>query len=327
MADATSPELIQWILDMRSAWPEASETQQLETHADAARALSLLTSEERSKVLRYYHVQDAKMAIASHLLKHYAISKYCGVPWWETTLVRDVHTKPVYRDPATGLCPIDFNVSHQAGVVALAAVHGYEDGSGRHADVGVDVVCTSERRQRDHKMVFEEVGGGGWLRFVDMHSDVFADSEARYLKYHLPSTVPGSATATREQVLDYKLRIFYTLWCLREAYVKMTGEALLAEWLKVLEFRTLSPPEPTAAFDVPASMNEQDRQLLTQHDVFFRKQRVTDANITLQSLGPDYMVCTAVRTSPVEADALSWRMNSFQILDLEHVLSFAESML
>ncbi len=47
-------------------------------------------------------------------------------------------------------------------------------------------------------------------------------------------------------VIEAKLRRFYTFWALKEAYVKMTGDALLADWLRVLEFRKVRAPRPAS---------------------------------------------------------------------------------
>lgn len=261
------------------------------------------------------------MVLGSHLLKHYLIARFCGVPWREIKLTRDAHKKPIYRDAATGKLPIAFNVSHQAGIVALVAVHGYDRGQ---VDVGVDVVCTSERRGRDLQSVEKQ----GWLSFVDVYADVFARSEVNYLKYQILSTVPGAPRGpgtTQEQIADFKLRCFYTIWCLREAYVKMTAEALVADWLGALEFRNFVPPAPTPGFDVPA--DEDGLQVVREHEIHFRGRRVDDANVCLRALGPDYIFATAVRTAPNKEDGLAFRLGPFQMLSVEDILTFAESRL
>lgn len=261
------------------------------------------------------------MVLGSHLLKHYLIARFCGVPWREIKLTRDAHKKPIYRDAATGKLPIAFNVSHQAGIVALVAVHGYDRGQ---VDVGVDVVCTSERRGRDLQSVEKQ----GWLSFVDVYADVFARSEVNYLKYQILSTVPGAPRGpgtTQEQIADFKLRCFYTIWCLREAYVKMTAEALVADWLGALEFRNFVPPAPTPGFDVPA--DEHGLQVVREHEIHFRGRRVDDANVCLRALGPDYIFATAVRTAPNKEDGLAFRLGPFQMLSVEDILTFAESRL
>lgn len=284
------------------------------------------------------------MSLASALLKHYAVARLAGVPWRDTPITRDARTKPVYVDPATGRQPVAFNVSHQAGVVALVAVAGYqppppprddvgfgerqekeeeEEQEEQQVQVGVDVVCTSERRERDQGMILRE----GWAAFVDMHADVFAPGEVAYLKHWVPSAV-----AVPEQVADGKLRAFYALWALREAYVKLTGEALLAPWLRELEFRDFRAPRPTERWEVPARDGEEreedegdDAQVIRKTDIRFRGKRVEDVNMCLRSMGPDYMIATAVRTPGNKEDGLGWRLGPYEILSLEEILDFAES--
>lgn len=212
----------------------------------ASRPLALLTPTEKTKVLKYYFVADAKMALASALLKHWVVSKYCGVPWRETRLSADMNGKPVYRDAAGGQ-PIVFNVSHQAGLVSLVAAHRHNattggDNSGIH--LGVDIVSVSERRRHD----YQTIRTGGWGKFVDTYADVFGRTEVSYLKSGLVALPAYRMLHTEDERRDFKLRAFYTLWCLREAYVKMTGEALLASWLGDLIFQNFEAPEPGTTF-------------------------------------------------------------------------------
>ncbi|KAI0385103.1 phosphopantetheinyl transferase [Hypomontagnella monticulosa] len=312
-------EVIQYLVDTRGLWPGATKTKELET--EASRALALLNEEEKKAVLRYYFVADAKMSLASHLLKHWVVSKYAGVPWRETKLTRDEKTKPVYVDPATGKQPVAFNVSHQCGVVTLVAVSGYDG----QVDVGTDVVCTSERRTRDHRVVNTE----GWGKFVDMHADVFGRSEAVYLKSDLLSTQAGLPNLARgEEIVDFKLRCFYTLWCLREAYVKMTGEALLAPWLKDLEFKRFRAPQPGKEFvQLPDGELVGTQEIIKEHEILFHGSKVTDANICLRSLGPDYMTCSAIRTPQKKEDALGWDLGPYEFLTMDQILSDAEARL
>lgn len=274
-------------------------------------------------MLKYYFVADAKMALASHLLKHWVVSKYCGVPWRETKLSADKNKKPIFED-AAGRQPVVFNVSHQAGLVALVAAHGYDaDGdSGSKVDIGVDIVCVNERQRRDHQMIRAE----GWGRFVDMHADVFGHSEAAYLKTGLDALPAYAALRTDEARRDYGLRAFYTLWCLREAYVKMTGEALLAEWLGDLVFQGFEPPAPGTAFAQSSGDDEDEGgQVVRRHDVVFKGARVDDANICIRALGPDYMTCTAVRTPARKEDALGWVLGPFEFLTVDEIVAQGEA--
>jgi 4'-phosphopantetheinyl transferase len=94
-------------------------------------------------------------------------------------------------------------------------------------------------------------------------------------------------------VVDAKLRRFYAYWCLREAYVKMTGEALLADWLRRLEFRDVAAPAPApAAVDNAALL---PGEVVTAIDVYLDDRRVAGVAMELRALGRDYMVATAVR--------------------------------
>ncbi|KAI1392034.1 phosphopantetheinyl transferase [Hypoxylon trugodes] len=310
-------KIIQYLVDTRGLWPGAAKTKDLES--EASRALALLTEDEKAAVLRYYFVADAKMSLTSHLLKHRVVSVYANVPWPETKLTRDAKTKPVYVDPATGKQPVFFNVSHQAGLVSLVAAAGYDG----QVDVGTDIVCTSERRTRDHRVVDTE----GWGKFVDMHADVFGRSEAGYLKGDLLSSQsqPGLPQLARgEEIVDFKLRAFYTLWCLREAYVKMTGEALLAPWLEDLEFRNFRAPQPGEGF-VQTDGDAYVEEVIREHEVWFKGKKIDDANICLRSLGPDFMTCSAVRTPEKKEDALGWELGPYEFLTMDKILSDAEA--
>ncbi|RMJ07995.1 hypothetical protein CDV36_012409 [Fusarium kuroshium] len=286
MGDESSPTVIQWVIDTRPLWPSAANTKDLNTVA--SRALSLLTEKERASVLRYYHVRDAKLALASALVKRYAISRFCGVPWSSAEATRDARTKPVFRT-SDGDEPLLFNVSHQAGLAVLFAVHNPPKGLA----VGVDVVCPTERRTRD----LGTLAGEGWNSFVDMHAEVFGLGEVTALK----KINPGADVAERDRALRY----FYALWCLREAYVKMTGEALLASWLRDLEMRGFAPPE----------------DMTGPQEVWFNGEEVKDVDIKLVSLLGEYMISTAVRRGE---NGEGVEVGDFKMLDIEQVLAFGE---
>lgn len=309
----TNVQVIQWIVDTRNLWPEATKPAQLETVAPEY--LAILTPEEKKGVLKYFFVRDAKMSLASHFLKHYVLSKTLGLPWSATTITRDPHGKPIYVAP-DGSRPVEFNVSHQNGIVALAAVARY--GGPGTVDVGVDVVCVNEREARDHKMIATD----GWDRFVDMHADVFGKSETADLK------AVGKLRGQSPDVVNAHLRTFYALWCLREAYVKMTGEALLAPWLHQLEFQNLRAPEPvTSDGDASGLLVQTARDppaaIIREHEVLFQGAKVDDANICLRSLGRDYMTATAVRTPASKEIALGWELGPFETLELATILKHA----
>lgn len=155
-------------------------------------------------------------------------------------------------------------------------------------DIGVDIVCPSERRGRDHETIAKE----GWAYYVEIHDSVFSVADTTRLK-----NIAGD--------VDRKLRYFYALWCLREAYVKMTGDALLAEWLGQLEVRYFSPPG-----EVPV---EGDKEL----EIWMGERRVEGVHVRLEWALDEFMLGT-VRRGEGE-DTVGW-----EELRLEDVLEEAE---
>lgn len=264
--------------------------------------MALLLEKERVAVLRYYHVRDAKLALGSALLKRLIITQnISGVAWDAATSVRDPQTKPVFYHPTGSQSqPLIFNVSHQAGLVVMFAALDAPSGT----QVGVDVVCPGERRTRDIEIIENE----GWGKYVDMHDSVLSPIEVRRLR-----NLPVSAMGSLEDMADGKLGYFYTLWCLREAYVKMTGEALLASWLCDLEMRDFTPPGETPEND--------------GLKIYFGPaggKLVNDVDLRIGwFLGREYMISTAVRNPDVDAPL---HVGDFQLLDLDTVLRQAEEL-
>ncbi|KAG0650152.1 4 -phosphopantetheinyl transferase [Hyphodiscus hymeniophilus] len=328
------PAIIQWLVDTRPLWPvppqskPRDEVAQLKTVTtnnsfQASRALSLLTPTEQTSVLRYYHLKDAKMSLVSHLLKHLIISKYAPISWANSTISRDVHGKPCFNPPLPSQPGMDFNVSHQAGIVSLIAVVGI--GGRDKIEVGTDVVCWNERLTHDYRSIEEE----GFFKWVDIHADVFAASEVSYMKLapvdidHAPDGVipngfdkdkisrcqrrneilklgqeDGTIRISSNEIIDKKLRRFYACWCLREAYIKMTGEALLAPWLKELEILDVKAP----------AVNE----------------RLENVLMELIALGKGYMVGGAIRPA-AKIEELQLKLGQWKHLDLEKdILAFSE---
>jgi 4'-phosphopantetheinyl transferase len=106
--------------------------------------------------------------------------------------------------------------------------------------------------------------------------------------------------------LDHRLRYFYTLWCLREAYVKMTGEALLAPWLKRLEMRYFAPPE-----DAPISQTE----------IWFQGRLLEDVDLDLVNVLDGFMICTATKR---DKKGNRLELGEYELLDIEEAIAFGE---
>ncbi len=291
------------------------------------------------------------MSMASHLLKHLVVTKYCNVPWSQSKLSRDANGKPYFVAKADSPNPvrIDFNVSHQAGIVSLIAAIGFKE----HIDVGTDVVCANERTVHDYRHIEKD----GFFDWVDIHGDVFAESEINHMKLGpikldlgkgakvtgfgkdalsrcqwrnqmidvKVSGEDGVETTLKvesNRVIDAKLRTFYAMWCLREAYVKMTGEALLAPWLKELEITDVQAP---AAKEGVSAESLEEGAMATDFDIYFKGKKATDVRMELLALGTNYMVCGSLRV-PKGADESVLRMGRWKELNLEtDVLDVAEA--
>jgi 4'-phosphopantetheinyl transferase len=247
---------------------------------------------------------------------------------------------------------MEFNVSHQAGIVSLMAVVGTKE----KIEVGTDVVCWNERRVQDYAHIEKD----GFFEWVDIHGDVFAESEVSYMKLapveaerlglgtfltgfgrdnvsrcqwrnkKIAVKVQGyeegdgrSVMIESNDIIDAKLRRFYACWCVREAYIKMTGEALLAPWLKELEISDVKAPAVKEGIKDEASLEDGDVE--RDFTIHFKGKRVTDVNMELVALGKDYMVSGAARPAAT-LEELGLKLGKWEHLDLEtDVLDFAES--
>lgn len=253
------------------------------------------------------------MSLASQLLKHLVIHELGSVPWALSTVSRDGNGKPCfYASNGVGKT-LEFNVSHQAGLVPLIACASPD------VEVGIDVVCVNERG--DNSTIRKD----GLFTWIDMHADVFSRQEVHYMKYDtenlsLPVQIDMGGKAqdaiancqrrgepalwtTRssalqeldaDMIIEAKLRRFYAFWCLREAYIKMTGEALLAPWLQDLEFRKFKVP----AANAKAALDDSDLLLgetTTEFEIYFKGEHVENVTMELRALGRNYMVGTAAR--------------------------------
>jgi len=158
---------------------------------------------------------------------------------------------------------IEFNVTHQAGLVGLIGC------AAARARLGIDVVCVDERREL--QMVKRE----GLEKFIDMHEEVFSEADMQSMR------VKDASDAER-------LRRFFAYWALKEAYIKLVGEGLLAKWLKHVEFRNVTCPSPaTQALD-PFGDTVRDIEIWRDG------KKVIGVDLILQAFESNYMIATAI---------------------------------
>ena len=264
------------LLNAREAFPYPSATTltrdwDWRSNSLIAAAVNLLPEHEQTTVLRYYRCSDVALSLGSHLLKHLAIVRACGVRWAEShiTVDRDTDNGRPYYAPG-GLV---FNVSHHGELVVLV-------GSTRPgAQVGIDVVKVD--LERDGAAVAREGGFAAWSR---MFRDAFSDGElACFAGADFPQM-------SGEQLLRERLRLFYAHWACKEAYVKMTGDALGADFLKILEFQDVRVPRPATHVESHETPGEVAVTQATMSGTV-----VEGTLIYIQAIGQDYMVATAIQ--------------------------------
>ncbi|KAL8713604.1 MAG: hypothetical protein Q9220_002466 [cf. Caloplaca sp. 1 TL-2023] len=295
---ASTGGIYRWILDVEPAWP-CSETIRPGRNAaarwaaehDNQQVLDLLPSEEREKVLRFYHVRDAKLSLGSQLLKHCAIVETCQIRWPESIITRDKNHKPCYVPRDAPEKQIEFNVSHHGSLVVLAGC------ANDNVQIGVDVV------QIDLSKDIPKVRAEGWPSWVCTYEAVFSAQEVQDMVAWEPSQfLSGDA------LLRAKLRHFYAHWCLKEAYVKMTGEALMAPWLQDMEFRKVQVPR--SADEVPNSPDDGGwGEVYSGVEIWRDGRQVTGVRIEIQAFREDYLIGIAVSD-------LDLPLSAYKMIDL-----------
>lgn len=263
------------------------------------------------------------MSLASALLKRLFVHQSLGIPWKDVRFGRKndpKHGKPyaLLPSPQDGPAPVEFNISHQAGLVALVGCRTTE----LDVELGVDIVCVNERN--DYRVIDEE-GFGGW---IDIYVEIFSQEESFDLKYNadafplldgtivtpemlgrhdrcttrnqqLDITLPSGEKRTFDSdlLIDAKLRRFYTLWCYKEAYIKLDGEALLAKWIPQLEFKHVRAPRPGTI--ARCSTHGTWGERVSDAEIWFTKdgksKRLEDTRVEIQALEEDFMIGVAAK--------------------------------
>lgn len=311
------PTLSRWYIDSRNWEARGLELPLLET----------LRPAEQEAVKRYYHAADRRMSLASHLLKYLYIHHACDVPWKDIVFSRTAppEHRPYYDSPSS--TKVEFNVSHQASMTILAgtiapgpiqleklAAAGVSPLVPR---LGIDITCVNERKPIKTFLELRE--------YVDIFSEVFSPSELNdmrnpQLAFNRAGGVglaksfisaEGGKILDEDGLVRFGLRLFYSYWALKEAYVKLTGEALLAPWLRELEFTNVVPPDPVNASPAPrTSMVSSPETSQNSHQwgppytgviVSKNGHRLKDIRIELVAFESDYIVATAGYGSSVGA--------------------------
>ncbi|KAK1139527.1 hypothetical protein N8T08_000667 [Aspergillus melleus] len=306
--------LTRWYIDTRSLTSTISTLPLLET----------LQPDDQETVKRFYHLRDRHMSLASYLLKYLFIHRACHIPWSKVKISRTPapHKRPCFIPDADTTAntdkpipAIEFNVSHQASLVALAGTtiptlapaleatitpspSTQSHPGGNTPEVGIDITCVNERRNTRSQPPPTSIPE--FTSFVDIFSEVFSTRELSTIKSL--NGIPAHQNTTDAQRVAYGYRLFYTYWALKEAYIKMTGEALLAPWLRSLEFTDVRVLDPAAA-----TGEEGDcwNGPYTGVQTWLDGKKVESVRIEVLAFQEDYLIATAARGAGVGAAAVA----------------------
>lgn len=314
----TTP-ITRFYIDVRPTVPKSR------TAPVALPLLETLSRDQQDKVTAYMRPVDRLMSLASALLKYVFIHRYALIPWDEVRISRtpDPHRRPYWEPGAgsTGETGLEFNVSHQNGLVALIGCRTPEEQKQAYATpitgdsakspdaplpetaheqvrLGVDLACANEHGRTPADMTTQ----AKLDEWIDIFEEMFSDACRTEMK---TAVIPN--TTSTVHLIQQRFRRFYAYWSLKEAYIKMVGEGLLADWLSKLEFHDVCAPDPAQPEDFPDdgfswALRDEDELKWTPGDRAVRNisaslygKRLNDVKLSLVAFEADFLCATAIR--------------------------------
>lgn len=281
--------------------------------------LKTLSSEQQDKIKAFMRPADRLMSLASALLKYVFIHRYALIPWDEVRISRtpDPHRRPYWEPGAgsTGGHGLEFNVSHQNGMVILIGCKTPDEQSQAYSTprdddapvpertqeqvrLGVDLACANEHGRTPADITSQEKLD----EWVDIFEEMFSESCRNDMK-----TAPIRNSTSLVHTVQQRFRRFYAFWALKEAFIKMVGEGLLADWLSKLEFDGVHAPDPPISDDF--SDDGFSWALRDEHEfkwtpptkaeknikAILHGKRLNDVKLSLVAFEDDFLCATAMR--------------------------------
>lgn len=183
------------LIDTQEAWP---------FERTRIPSFKKLSDSERQQIERYYFDMDAKMALASILIKRHLVSTALECSPNEVQISVTKAGRPYCQSAHCPPIIFDFNVSHYGGIVIVVGAWLPSDPSGmRPINIGVDIVECKP-------LAFE----ASWME--DFMS-VFTPCEWKLIKSSISS-----------------IDVFFLLWTCKEAILKALGIGLSGNPLDIV---------------------------------------------------------------------------------------------
>lgn len=346
--------ITRYYVDIRPYAPLNPEKHLKSTAASrAAEVLPLihtLPPERQELIKKFVRKPDRYMSLSSELLKFYFIHKTARIPWSEIKVSRTPkpHNRPYWAPPEgwwrKGFEGIEFNVSHQAGMIVLVgcrtpnrsrdarindqneisikspsvinpdptlvieAESEIDEDESEDVRIGVDVACTWEPPRTQDLSTQEKLE-----EWVDIFGEMFSEVEQEDMKY--ASAVNGFDNMDET---EWKARRFYTYWALKEAYIKMVGEGLLAPWLRQLEFKDVPVPlRSRVAGHNGEAWSVVDDETMRKFQVLFNRRNIEHTmRISLEGFEETFVVATMTRGVMDQADGeIRWQKLDFSDIE------------
>lgn len=227
---------IRWAFDLK-AWNC--------TLSDLELAIACVQPEEKTRLAKFYFLDDFKASIVGRLLMRRFI-KIClpELDYKAIHFERDERGKPYFQPPpgSVGLPKVDFNVSHHEQYAVIAGIFK----TNHNQTIGVDVMNT----------VY--TGGKPISEFFRLMERTFTPNEWRFIE---------SRRTEQEQSAA-----FMRHWCLKESYAKNIGVGITMD-LQSIDFKLKTEHLATdhIARDTVVSV---DRQL--QRNWIFEEQQLDE---------------------------------------------------
>ncbi|CAK9301372.1 unnamed protein product [Gordionus sp. m RMFG-2023] len=207
---------------------------------DLCFASKCLSSEEKTRILKFQYIRDVKAALSGRLLLHLML---CRLKQFIKTKTDDInieftrsnHGKPILDikldKPGTGdinnlymtaLHNYSFNISHQGSYSVLASSPIY--------NVGIDIMSIdnfvvndplNEKKDNSNIVIKKDI-----KNFFNTMRNVFTDNEWKYIK-----------SAAKDST---KIERFLCNWCLKESFVKAKGNGISSKLLRSIEFSNIN---------------------------------------------------------------------------------------